>query len=49
MLAAQPMDTSYSARSPIVDLVEKLVTRRKPGRVYIRKGDFEFSATSTAG
>jgi oxaloacetate decarboxylase alpha subunit len=49
MLAAQPMDTRYSAKSPIVDLVERLVKRRKPGRVYIRKGDFEFSATSTAG
>ncbi|HWD36217.1 MAG TPA: carboxylase, partial [Casimicrobiaceae bacterium] len=49
MLAAQPMDTRYSAKSPIVDLVEQLVKRRKPGRVYIRKGDFEFSATSKAG
>ena len=48
-MAAQPMETSYSAQSPIVELVEKLVTRRRPGRVYIRKGDFEFSATSTAG
>ena len=49
MLAAQPMDTHYSAKSPIVDLVEQLVKRKKPGRVYIRKGDFEFSATSSAG
>ena len=49
MLAAQPMDTDCSASSPIVDLVSKIVHRRKPGRVYIRKGDFEFSATSTAG
>ena len=46
MLAAPPMETTYSAASPIVDLVDRLVHRRKPGRVYIRKGDFEIS-TST--
>jgi oxaloacetate decarboxylase alpha subunit len=46
MLAAQPMDTTYSASSPIVELVEKLVKRRKPGRIYVRKGDFEFSTSS---
>ena len=46
MLAAQPMDTHYSASSPIVDLVQKLVNRRKPGRVYIRKGDFEIGISS---
>jgi oxaloacetate decarboxylase alpha subunit len=46
MLAAQPMDTTYSASSPIVDLVDKLVHRRKPGRVYIRKGDFEIGTSS---
>jgi oxaloacetate decarboxylase (Na+ extruding) subunit alpha len=46
MLAAGPMETSYSAASPIVDLVTKLAQRRKPGRVYIRKGDFELSMGS---
>jgi hypothetical protein len=40
------MDTTYSASSPIVDLVDKLVHRRKPGRVHIRKGDFEISTSS---
>ncbi|MEP7208491.1 MAG: pyruvate carboxylase subunit B [Casimicrobiaceae bacterium] len=48
MLAAGPMDTSYSAQSPIVELVQRLVQRRKPGRVYIRKGDFELSVNSLA-
>ncbi len=43
MLAAGPMDTSYSASSPIVDLVTKLARRRRPGRIHVRKGDFELS------
>ena len=41
MLAAQPADLAFSAGSTIVDLVTKLTQQRKPGRVYIRKGDFE--------
>ena len=46
MLAAQPVDHAYSASMPIVDLVKKLLQRRKPGRVYIRKGEVEVSVTS---
>ena len=48
MLAAGPMDTSYTASSPIVDLVAKLAARRKPGRIYIRKGDFALSISSNS-
>ena len=48
MIAAQPVDHTYSASMPIVDLVKKLLQRRKPGRVYIRKGDVEVSVTSEA-
>ena len=46
MLAAQPVDHAYSASEPIVDLVRKLIQRRKPGRVYVRKGGVEVSLTS---
>ena len=48
MLAAQPADLSFSANSPVVDLVRKLVERRKPGRVHVRKGGVELSITSAA-
>lgn len=48
MLAAGPMDTSYSASSPIVDLVAKLAQRRRAGRIHIRKGDFALSMGSKA-
>jgi len=47
MLAAQPADLTYSAGTPVVDLVRKLVQRRKPGRIYIRKGGVEISMTSS--
>jgi oxaloacetate decarboxylase alpha subunit len=46
MLAAPPMETTWSASSPIVDLVTRLVQRRKPGRIHVRKGEFELSLTS---
>ena len=43
MLAAQPVDHSFSASSPIVELVRNLVARRKPGRVHVRKGALDLS------
>lgn len=43
MLAAQPVDHTWSAGMPIVDLVKRLLQRRKPGRVYVRKGGVELS------
>lgn len=46
MLAAQPSDLNFSPRAPVVDLVRKLIERRKAGRVYIRKGGVEISMTS---
>ena len=46
MRAAQPMDHAYSASAPIVELVRRLIQRRKPGRVYVRKGEAEVSVTS---
>ena len=46
MRAAQPVDHSYSASMPIVDLVKKLIQQRKPGRIYVRKGEVEVSMTS---
>jgi oxaloacetate decarboxylase alpha subunit len=46
MLAAPPMETTWSASSPIVDLVKKLIERRKPGRIHIRKGEFEISMST---
>jgi oxaloacetate decarboxylase alpha subunit len=46
MLAAQPADMEFSANAPVVDLVRKLVQRRKPGRVHVRKGDVEIRMTS---
>jgi oxaloacetate decarboxylase (Na+ extruding) subunit alpha len=49
MLAAKAGGGQYSATSSVVDLVTQLVQRRKPGRIYVRKGDFEFSATTLPG
>lgn len=46
MRAAQPKDHSYSAGAPIVDLLRKLLQRRKPGRIYVRKGEVEVSVTT---
>jgi oxaloacetate decarboxylase alpha subunit len=46
MLAAQPMETLYDPSMPLADFVKKVIERRKPGRVYIRKGDFELGLLS---
>ncbi|HZZ95273.1 MAG TPA: pyruvate carboxylase subunit B [Usitatibacter sp.] len=46
MVAAQPMDTLYDPTMPLAEFVKKIIDRRKPGRVYIRKGDFELGMTS---
>lgn len=48
MIAAQPMDLGFSAAAPVVDLVRKLMARRKPGRVYVRKGGVEISMATRA-
>lgn len=48
MIAAQPVSHEFSASDPIVDLLRKLIARRKPGRVYVRKGAVEMSITQTA-
>jgi hypothetical protein len=42
------MDLGFSAAAPVVDLVKKLMARRKPGRVYVRKGGVEISMTTRA-
>lgn len=41
MLKAQPFETEYSTKSPIVDLVDMLAKRNKPGRVHISHKDLE--------
>ena len=46
MLAAEPPEAAGVASSPIVDLVARLAQRRRPGRIHLRKGDFEISMTS---
>ena len=48
MIAAQPVSHEFSASDPIVDLLRKLIARRKPGRVYVRKGAVEMSITQKA-
>jgi oxaloacetate decarboxylase (Na+ extruding) subunit alpha len=47
MLAAPPMQTTYDFASPLVDFIKKLVDRRKPGRVHVRKGDVEIDMLSS--
>ena len=46
MLAAQPMDTHYSASSPIVESGAEARQPAQAGAVYIRKGDFEIGISS---
>jgi oxaloacetate decarboxylase (Na+ extruding) subunit alpha len=48
MLAAQPMETVYDFSSPLVDFLKQMIDRRKPGRVYIRKGELEVSMLSSS-
>jgi oxaloacetate decarboxylase (Na+ extruding) subunit alpha len=47
MLAAQPMATVYDFSSPLVDFVKKMIDRREPGRVYVRKGELEIKMRSS--
>ena len=49
MLAAAPAALDDVAASPLVELVAGLARRRRPGRIHIRKGDFELSVTTRTG